>query len=142
MLTRPPSPFPVTLEDEQRLDRRRFLGAAAVAVVVAGAGEWLARHLTAAVPVPPAVPSAALADLAPREARVLTRPDGETLAVRLADGSLRAFDRRCPHLGCPVVWSRERGRFECPCHHAVFDAASGRVLAGPPRTGLVPVAIA
>jgi arsenite oxidase small subunit len=62
---------------------------------------------------------------------------GEALVVRLDETTTVAFDRRCPHLGCPVLWSPERGRFECPCHHAAFDAATGRVLFGPPRRGLV-----
>ena len=141
MLTRAPSPFPATVADEQRLDRRRFLGAAGAALLVVGAGKWLARRLGSHLPVPPAVAAATLADLAPGEARAIPRPDGETLAVRLADGRLAAFDRRCPHLGCPVIWAAEHGRFECPCHHAAFDGESGRVLYGPPRSGLTPVAI-
>jgi Rieske Fe-S protein len=61
--------------------------------------------------------------------------------VRLDDGSLVAYDRRCPHLGCPVLWSAESARFECPCHHATFDARTGSVLFGPPRRGLAPAKI-
>ena len=62
----------------------------------------------------------------------------EALAVRLDADTVVAFDRRCPHLGCPVRWSAERGRFECPCHHAAFDARTGAVLFGPPTRGLTP----
>jgi Rieske Fe-S protein len=63
----------------------------------------------------------------------------EALVVRVdADAPPVAFDRRCPHLGCPVLWSAERARFECPCHHAAFDARTGAVLFGPPRRGLAP----
>lgn len=58
------------------------------------------------------------------------------ILVRLTTGRHVAFDRRCPHLGCPVVWSREKLRLECPCHAAAFDAATGAVLAGPPPHGL------
>jgi nitrite reductase/ring-hydroxylating ferredoxin subunit len=141
VLTRAPSPFPVTLADEQRLDRRRFLGAAGAALLLVAAGEWLARRLAGRRGTPPPIADTALAGLAPGDARAIPHADGETLAVRLADGRLAAFDRRCPHLGCPVIWAAEHGRFECPCHHAAFDAASGRVLYGPPRTGLIPVAI-
>ena len=141
MLTRASTPFPIEVDAERRVDRRRFLGAAGVALAVAAAGDWLARRIVAHAPALPALPAAALADLAPGAARIVPRTDGETLAVRLADGALAAFDRRCPHLGCPVVWAAERERFECPCHHAAFDARSGAVLFGPPRTGLTPVAI-
>ncbi len=141
MLTRASTPFPIEVDAERRVDRRRFLGTAGVALAVAAAGDWLARRIVAHVPALPALSAATLAELAPGEARIVARADGETLAVRLQDGSVAAFDRRCPHLGCPVVWAAERGRFECPCHHAAFDARSGAVLFGPPRTGLTPVAI-
>ena len=71
--------------------------------------------------------------------RVVSAADGrEALAVRLDDATVVAFDRRCPHLGCPVRWVGERGRFECPCHHAAFDARTGAVLFGPPTRGLTP----
>src|SRR4051812_43899862 len=52
---------------------------------------------------------------------------GGAWAVRVVAAEPVAFDRRCPHLGCPVLWAAERGRFECPCHHAAFDARTGEV---------------
>ena len=75
-----------------------------------------------------------------RGARRATAADG---ARRSWSGSTTAttvaFDRRCPHLGCPVVWAPARGRFECPCHHAAFDARTGarpvRPAAPRPRPG-------
>jgi Rieske Fe-S protein len=141
-VSRDPAIFPVALADERRVDRRRFLGAAGAAIALVAAGKWLAARLEEHAPVAPAIALAAIADLARGAARVLPRAGGETLAVRLDDGTLAAFDRRCPHLGCPVVWAAARGRFECPCHHAAFDARSGAVLFGPPRRGLTPIAIA
>ena len=65
---------------------------------------------------------------------------GTSLPVPGDDATI-AFDRRCPHLGCPVLWSAERTRFECPCHHAAFDARTGEVLFGPPRRGLAPAIV-
>jgi Rieske Fe-S protein len=127
--------FPMTERDERRLDRRRFLGVAGCAAVLVAAGEWAAKRVGATSDAPLQV---ALAEpLAEGEARAIVAPDGrEVRAVKLDDGAVVAFDRRCPHLGCPVVWAAERGRFECPCHHAAFEARSGRVLFGPPRRGL------
>lgn len=139
MLTREPSLFPVTAADERRLDRRRFLGAAGAAAVVALVGDRLGRRAERAFHVAADVPAARLADLAIGEARDLPAADGRVaLAVRLDAETVVAFDRRCPHLGCPVRWSAEHGRFECPCHHAAFDARTGAVLFGPPTRGLTP----
>jgi Rieske Fe-S protein len=129
----------VTVADERRVDRRRFLGACGAAAAVALLGDRLGRRAEHAFTVPPAVPEGDLDGLAIGEARTVAATDGrEALAVRLDDATVVAFDRRCPHLGCPVRWVAERGRFECPCHHAAFDARTGAVLFGPPTRGLTP----
>jgi len=143
VLTREPSPFPLTVADERRLDRRRFLAAAGAAAAVALLGDRLGRRAEHASSVPldlaPGVRKH-LDDLAVGDARDVVAEDGRVaLAVRLDAATVVAFDRRCPHLGCPVRWSAERGRFECPCHHAAFDARTGAVLFGPPTRGLTPV---
>ncbi|MBI3768671.1 MAG: Rieske (2Fe-2S) protein [Deltaproteobacteria bacterium] len=134
-------PFPVTLSDERRLDRRRFLAALGAGALLASGGAWFARRRDARAGVTTAIAAATVADLAPGEARVVAGGGGEALVVRLNDGAVAAFDRRCPHLGCPVVWAAANGRFECPCHGAAFDARTGGVLFGPPRTGLRPITI-
>lgn len=41
------------------------------------------------------------------------------------------FHIHCTHVGCPVRWNLQAGRFFSPCHGGVFDK-DGRVLAGPP----------
>lgn len=138
----PEETFPVSAADEQRLDRRRFLCAAGTAAALAIGGEWAARRAARSGEPPLEVTHPGGAPLAPGEARTLTAVDGrEALLVRVADDATVAFDRRCPHLGCPVLWSAERGRFECPCHHAAFDARTGAVLFGPPRRGLAPARV-
>ena len=132
--------FPIAAEDAARLDRRRFLGAIGASAVLALCGEWAGRALAARRAPASEVHLDARRPLAVGEARALTDAAGaEVLAVRLDDATVVGFDRRCPHLGCPVMWSAERNRFECPCHHAAFDARSGRVLFGPPRRGLARV---
>ena len=133
--------FPVAAADEHRLDRRRFLCAAGSAAVLAIGGEWAARRATSAGEPPLEIALDGDA-LAPGEARTLSSADGrEALLVRVDEHETVAFDRRCPHLGCPVLWSAERARFECPCHHAAFDARTGAVLFGPPRRGLTPATV-
>lgn len=124
--------------DTSLVGRRTFLCTAAVTAVGALFGEWWGRTRVPAVPSVAPFPIAAAADLPPGDALSFTVA-GTTIPgvlVRLDADTCVAFDRRCPHLGCPVQWSREHRQFECPCHAAVFDAATGRVLAGPPRRGL------
>ena len=132
--------FPPRLPEERRLDRRRFLCAAGAATALAVCGELLAQGL--GEPAPPEGPIRVSDALAPGEARAVPAPQGEVLAVRLDPETVVAYDRRCPHLGCPVVWAAARGRFECPCHRAAFDARTGAVLFGPPRRGLRAVTVA
>lgn len=135
--------FPASQAAERRIERRRFLYAASGAALLTLAGEWLSRALAAARPRPPEVRLDALQSLAIGESRALADSSGaELLVVRLDAATVVGFDRRCPHLGCPVLWSAERGRFECPCHHAAFDARTGAVLFGPPQRGLDAVTIA
>jgi nitrite reductase/ring-hydroxylating ferredoxin subunit len=135
-------PFPVAADAERRLDRRRFLGVAGAAAVLTLAGEWLGRAAAAARPRLGQVRLDAAQPLAVGEARAVAGPSGgEALVVRLDAATVVGFDRRGPHLGCPVLWSAARGRFECPCHHAAFDARTGRVLFGPPQRGLETVTV-
>ena len=134
---------PLRFAEEQALDRRRLLKLAGAATVAALGAEWLATRRGFG---PPALGGAVhvrdLGTLAPGATRaVADGAGGEVLVARLDDASVVAFERRCPHLGCPVVYAAARGRFECPCHHAAFDPRTGRVLFGPPRRGLTPVEV-
>jgi len=54
---------------------------------------------------------------------------GRFFLVRLKRSFLALY-QVCTHLACVVVWNDEEGRFECPCHGAVFND-KGEVLAGP-----------
>ena len=42
-----------------------------------------------------------------------------------------AISTRCAHLGCPVRYYRDPGRFVCPCHGGIYDI-EGKVDGGPP----------
>jgi nitrite reductase/ring-hydroxylating ferredoxin subunit len=60
----------------------------------------------------------------------------EGFAVRLADGSVRAYLNYCPHRGEPVDRGDGRlftgsGALECSAHGALFDPATGACRNGP-----------
>ncbi len=103
---------------------------------------WARRHVPASPDIVPfRIPGAGA--LSPGEAVSFDVPGTAVagLLVRTGGDAYVAFDRRCPHLGCPVQWSAPDNRFVCPCHAAVFDGRSGAVLAGPPRRGLRRIAV-
>lgn len=54
------------------------------------------------------------------------------ILVRGASGTYHAYGQKCTHLACPVYYSKQENRLECPCHEAGFDIATGNVLYGPP----------
>lgn len=49
---------------------------------------------------------------------------------RYLGSMLHAFAPRCPHMGCKLVYSRERRLWECPCHGSRFDDI-GHLLTAP-----------
>ncbi len=118
-----------------RFDRRGFLVTVLLAFGAAFLGEW-GRRRWQEPRIPEATRVATLADLVDGDAFAfeLAEPAIAGLLVQNARGSWIAFDRKCTHLGCPVVWSA--GGFDCPCHVARFDGETGAVLAGPPRRPL------
>jgi thiosulfate dehydrogenase [quinone] large subunit len=64
--------------------------------------------------------------------------------IKLADGTIVAYDLVCTHEGCTVAFDPGSATLRCPCHGATFDAArDGAVLGGPARRPLpaVPLVI-
>src|SRR5262249_5791531 len=72
--------------------------------------------------------------LTPNSALNFSYPTSKDSAIliRTVDGAYHAYGQKCTHLSCPVYYSREHRRLECPCHEGAFDAATGNVLHGPP----------
>jgi thiosulfate dehydrogenase [quinone] large subunit len=98
----------------------------------------------AASAAPSAAPAAnqiaSLSSLQPRSAIPFVDPaSGDpAMLLRLADGSVVAFDAICTHQGCTVQYDQPSGLLFCPCHGAVFDPThNADVLQGP-----APVALA
>lgn len=69
-----------------------------------------------------------------------TEADG-CLLVRTADDEWRAYSNECTHLMCAVQPRAAQGQLYCPCHVGVFDLATGRPTAGPPRRPLPQIAL-
>ena len=80
----------------------------------------------------------------PRSALGFTDPtSGDPgILVRLADGTVVAFDALCTHQGCTVEYDQPSGLLACPCHGAVFDPThNADVLQGPARVALAALPI-
>jgi len=60
---------------------------------------------------------------------------GFGLLVANLGPKLQAYQRDCPHLGCPLTWVPEDKQVECPCHGSRF-ASDGALLNPPATTGL------
>jgi Rieske Fe-S protein len=61
--------------------------------------------------------------------------------LRLEDGTFRAFDARCTHLGCVVGVQPDAKDLVCVCHGAVFDPRTGVPRIGPATAPLRPVPV-
>src|SRR5262249_38279968 len=62
--------------------------------------------------------------------------DDPCILLHLAQDRFVAYDQRCSHLSCPVMFNAASRQLECPCHKGFFNAEDGRVIAGPPKHGL------
>jgi nitrite reductase/ring-hydroxylating ferredoxin subunit len=134
--------FPYERDDEAQVTRREFcnfLGFTSAALFVGAAGfagkaaldARKSESLSAALinGAEAIVPNSSLNFNYPTER-------DSAILIRTADGAYHAYGQKCTHLSCPVYYSREHQRLECPCHEGAFDAATGNVLYGPPPRAL------
>ncbi len=137
--------FPIGQEEDQYVTRReftRFLALASGAVLI-GNGYFVLRRKQQSEQAAEPVEIAGAASLQPGRALLFyyPTPSDPALLIRLQSGQYVAYRQRCTHLSCPVLYSEERNRLECPCHNGMFDAATGQVLAGPPPRPLPRIAL-
>ena len=71
---------------------------------------------------------AAVADVPEGSAVNFHYPDEgyPAILIHLPGGQFVAYEQRCTHLLCPVLYQRDQQRIYCPCHEGVFDPASGK----------------
>lgn len=120
---------------------RRSALTAASAMVVGGAVGFVVARNSAAASEPNGTTAAnaygstptagkALVSLAKVPANggvILTNP---AVVITRTNGALHAFSAICTHQGCHVNRVAQ-GKIFCPCHGSVYDAATGKVVAGP-----------
>jgi menaquinol-cytochrome c reductase iron-sulfur subunit len=61
------------------------------------------------------------------------QPVGRVFLRKLPDGSVTAFNVRCPHLGCAVDYRSSQNDYFCPCHMSAFNLDGQRENEIPPR---------
>ena len=137
--------FPISWVDDDFVTRREFTKSL-VWVSCASFVANLALVGRAAVTPGPELPSLLVAgreDLVVGSAKVFFYPDESSpcLLVRLGADQFVAFGQKCTHLGCPVLYQQQTQQLHCPCHEGYFDAATGKVVSGPPPRPLPVVAL-
>jgi len=134
--------FPYDRDEEAQVTRREFcnfLGLTSAALFL-GAGGFATKAALDARKSESL--SAARIDgaetLAPNSSLNFSYPTerDSAILVRTSEGAYHAYGQKCTHLSCPVYYSRDHRRLECPCHDGAFDAATGNVLYGPPPRAL------
>ena len=134
--------FPYERDQEAQVTRREFcnfLGLTSAALFAGAAGFAAKAALDAreSESLAPAVINGAEV-LGPNTSLNFNYPTerDSAILIRTADGAFHAYGQKCTHLSCPVYYSRNHQRLECPCHEGAFDAATGNVLYGPPPRAL------
>ena len=130
--------FPINRGEELNNSRRqflKFLGLTSVAFFTGTLGVALkAAFEQQQNEQLPQMKVASMSDLPEGESLNFEYPGGgyPALLVHLPGGAFVAYEQRCTHLLCPVLYESDRKRIFCPCHEGVFDPATGERLAGPP----------
>jgi len=67
-----------------------------------------------------------------------TYPDSNSMCKAVyVDNQVKAYSTVCTHKGCPTMYDKKTGVFECPCHHTKYDAAKdGQMIIGHATGGL------
>lgn len=139
--------FPIDWPQDEYVSRRelvRFMVLTSLAFVT-GQFWLLGKEFLAGEPrVFPMLPIAGVDDLPIGGSLVFRYPEKDAtsrLLIRTGENTFVAYDQQCTHLLCPVIPRVEESQLHCPCHNGIFDLATGRPMAGPPRRPLVRVTL-
>lgn len=137
--------FSIDAGQERLVTRRqftKFLTLTSFAMLVGNL--WiLAKSLLYKAPVFKETPIARLDEIPIGEVKLFRFPTEKDpcILVRTAENAVVAYTQKCTHLACPVFYSKEHKRLECPCHEGVFSVQTGEVLSGPPPRPLPRVTV-
>jgi Rieske Fe-S protein len=133
--------FPIDWPQDHYVERREFMKFMVLTSVAFTVGQfwivgqnWWRRRRGA-----PEIAAVASMDQVPVGATVTFSYPTEhdpCVLVRPRQDVLVAYAQKCTHLSCAVLPRVAEGIIRCPCHDGVFDLASGRPVAGPPRRPL------
>jgi nitrite reductase/ring-hydroxylating ferredoxin subunit len=138
--------FPIDAAQDRYMARRDFTRFLMLTSVACGVGQvciGVRNWLRGKPAPPPPQPVARMDEIRVGSVRPFSYPDAGSpcLLLRPDEHTFIAFGQKCTHLGCAVTPDAEGRRLRCPCHNGLFDAATGRPLAGPPRRPLPRVAL-
>ena len=134
--------FPYERDEEAQVTRREFcnfLGLTSAALFLGAGGFAVKAALDARKSESFVAAQIVGADaLAPNSSLNFNYPTDRDSAIliRAANGEYHAYGQKCTHMSCPIYYSRDHQRLECPCHEGAFDVATGDVLYGPPPRAL------
>jgi Rieske Fe-S protein len=128
--------FPIEWGADNYVTRRDFTK---FLILISGAtmlgnGYFVLQRLASGHGAHPEVKVAAVNEVAIGDVKLFRYPteNDPAILLRLSADRFVAYHQRCTHLTCPVQFSKQSGRLECPCHNGTFDCATGQVLSGPP----------
>jgi len=139
--------FPTEWAADNYVTRREFTKFLVLTsgATVLGNGYFVLKNALAASRPQPARPLqvAVAGEMKVGDVKLFRYPTEEdpAMLIRLAEDRYVAYRQRCTHLSCPVHFNAAETRLDCPCHNGAFDAATGRVLAGPPPRPLPKIAV-
>jgi nitrite reductase/ring-hydroxylating ferredoxin subunit len=132
--------FPIDWPQDTYIARRDFVKFMVLTSLAFTSGQFLvlAQSLLRQREEPPGQEIGRLADVPIGGSLPFSYPGplDKRVLIRLDERTLLAYGQQCTHLSCPVIAEPEAGRLHCPCHEGVFDLATGRPIAGPPRRPL------
>lgn len=133
--------FPIDVPEADYVARRdftKFMVLTSLAFVIGQFWIGLMRAIRGGAAKPTAMRIATKADVPVGGAIAFNfpTPKDSCLLMRTGPDTFVAYSAKCTHLSCAVLPDIKNGAIRCPCHNGLFDLASGRPLAGPPRRPL------